>query len=122
MFRTAVVALGGNAILKKGERGTIPEQIRNVESSLDGILFLIREGYNLAITHGNGPQAGDEVIRVERAMDEVPLLPLDIIDAATGGWMGYLIGQALMNRLSTEKINRRVVTLPAQVIVDPSDP
>jgi carbamate kinase len=121
MFRTAVVALGGNAILKKGERGTIPEQINNVKRSLDGILFLVREGYNLAITHGNGPQAGDEVIRTERAKDEVPELPLDIIDAATEGWMGYLIQQSLMNRLFREKINRRVITLPTQVIVDSKD-
>ena len=122
MFRTAVVALGGNAILKEGEKGTIPEQIRNVVKSLDGILFLIREGYNLALTHGNGPQAGDEVIRVERTRDEVPELSLDVIDAATQGWMGYLIGQALMNRLLLEKINRRVITLPTQVTVDLADP
>ncbi len=122
MSKVAVVALGGNAILRRGDRGTITEQFARTRQSLVGIVELIRDGYRLAITHGNGPQAGNELLRVERARDLVPELPLGIIDAGTEGWMGYMIQQSLGNRLHWEGISRRVVTIPTQVIVDPNDP
>jgi carbamate kinase len=120
--KTAVVALGGNAITKKGEEDTIARQFANTRESLRGIVELIRDGYNLAITHGNGPQVGNAVLRVELARGEAPVLPLGICVADTEGGMGYMIEQSLENRLKKEKIEREVVTIVTQVIVDKDDP
>ena len=120
--KTAVVALGGNAITKKGEEDTIARQFANTRESLRGIVELIKDGYNLAITHGNGPQVGNAVLRVELARGKAPILPLGICVADTEGGMGYMIEQSLQNRLKKEKIKRDVVTIVTQVIVDQDDP
>jgi carbamate kinase len=120
--KTAVVALGGNAITKKGEEDTIARQFRNTRESLRGVAELIRDGYNLAITHGNGPQVGNAIFRVELARGKAPILPLGICVADTEGGMGYMIEQSLQNRLKKEKIKRDVVTIVTQVIVDKDDP
>jgi carbamate kinase len=120
--KTAVVALGGNAITKKGEEDTIAQQFRNTRESLSGIVELIRDGYNLAVTHGNGPQVGNATLRVELARGKAPILPLGICVADTEGGMGYMIEQSLQNRLEKEKINREVVTIVTQVKVDQNDP
>jgi len=120
--KTAVVALGGNAITKKGEEDTIARQFSNTRESLRGIVELIKDGYNLAITHGNGPQVGNAVLRVEFARGKAPILPLGICVADTEGGMGYMIEQSLQNRLNKERIKREVVTIVTQVIVDKEDP
>jgi carbamate kinase len=120
--KTAVVALGGNAITKKGEEDTIARQFANTRESLQGIVELIKDGYNLAITHGNGPQVGNAILRVELARGKAPVLPLGICVADTEGGMGYMIEQSLQNRLEKEKIKRDVVTIVTQVIVDKDDP
>jgi len=120
--KKAVIALGGNALIKKGQKGDIYEQFANARESLSGIVDLIREGYKIAITHGNGPQAGAELIKNEYANSEIPMLPLGCIDAETEGWMGYMIEQSLQNRLKKENIERSVVTIITQVIVDRNDP
>jgi carbamate kinase len=120
--KTAVVALGGNAITKKGEEDTIARQFANTRESLRGIVELIRDGYNLAITHGNGPQVGNAVLRVELARGKAPILPLGICVADTEGGMGYMIEQSFQNRLKKERIRRDVVTIVTQVIVDKDDP
>ncbi len=120
--KTAVVALGGNAITKKGEEDTIARQFANTRESLQGIVELIKDGYNLAITHGNGPQVGNAILRVELARGEAPVLPLGICVADTEGGMGYMIEQSLDNRLKKERITREVVTIVTQVIVDKNDP
>ena len=120
--KTAVVALGGNAITKKGEEDTIARQFANTRESLRGIVELIRDGYNLAITHGNGPQVGNAVLRVELARGKAPILSLGICVADTEGGMGYMIEQSLQNRLKKERIRRDVVTIVTQVIVDKDDP
>ncbi|TET19584.1 MAG: carbamate kinase [Candidatus Cloacimonadota bacterium] len=120
--KKAVIALGGNALIKKGQKGNIHEQFANARDSLSGIVDLIQEGYNIAITHGNGPQAGAELIKNECARKETPPLPLGCIDAETEGWMGYMIEQSLQNRLRREQIKRTVVTIITQVIVDRNDP
>jgi carbamate kinase len=120
--KTAVVALGGNAIIKKGEEDSIARQFRNTRESLRGIVGLIRDGYNLAITHGNGPQVGNAILRVELARGKTPILPLGICVADTEGGMGYMIEQSLQNRLEKEGIKRDVVTIVTQVIVDKDDP
>jgi carbamate kinase len=121
MSKTAVVALGGNAIGTTG-REDIHQQFANTRKSLAGILELVREGYQLAITHGNGPQVGNALLRVERTMDTIPALPLGVIVADTEGGMGYMIEQSLQNKLHREGIPRKVVTIVTQVIVDRNDP
>jgi carbamate kinase len=121
MSKIAVVALGGNAIGTTG-REDIHEQFANTRKSLTGIVELIKEGYRLAITHGNGPQVGNALLRVERTMDAIPALPLGVIVADTEGGMGYMIEQSLQNKLLREGIPRNVVTVVTQVIVDRDDP
>jgi len=85
-------------------------------------LELVKEGYQLAITHGNGPQVGNALLRVERTMDTIPALPLGVIVADTEGGMGYMIEQSLQNKLHREGISRKVVTIVTQMIVDRNDP
>jgi carbamate kinase len=119
--KKAVIALGGNAIAATGKED-IHEQFANTRKSLEGIVELIQEGYNLTITHGNGPQVGNALIRVERTAEDIPALPLGVIVADTEGGMGYMIEQCLQNRLHNLGIKREVVTIVTQVIVDPDDP
>ncbi len=120
--KTAVVALGGNAITKPGVEDTIANQFANTRQSLDGIVELARAGYNLVVTHGNGPQVGNALLRVEEARGKAPILPLGVLVADTEGGMGYMIEQSLQNRLRKEGINRPVVTIITQILVDPKDP
>lgn len=118
----AVVALGGNAITKPGVEDTIANQFRHTRESLHGIVELIRDGYNLVITHGNGPQVGNALLRIELARGKAPVLPLGVCVADTEGGMGYMIQQSLFNRLRDEGLERPVVTMITQVLVDPNDP
>ena len=120
-MKKAVIALGGNAIASSGKEN-IHEQFANTRKSLEGIVELIQEGYNLAITHGNGPQVGNALLRVERTIKEIPALPLGVIVADTEGGMGYMIEQSLQNKLTRLNIPREVVTIVTQIIVDPDDP
>jgi len=120
--KTAVVALGGNAISPKGEVDTIANQFRNTRKSRKAILKLIEKGYNLAITHGNGPQVGNALLRVEAAEGRAPIIPLGICVADTEGGMGYMIEQSLQNSLRKLEIDRDVVTIATQIIVDADDP
>jgi carbamate kinase len=120
--KTAVVALGGNAITQPGIEDTIAHQFANTRKSLDGIVELIKAGYKLVITHGNGPQVGNAILRVELARDKAPILPLGVCVADTEGGMGYMIEQSLQNRLRKERIDRRVVTIITQIMVDERDP
>lgn len=118
----AVVALGGNSITREFEEGNITEQWANTRRSLVGVLHLIKQGYRLAITHGNGPQVGNNLIRVEESRHLVPPLPLGVIVADLQGGMGYMIQQSLQNKLHLAGIKRKVATLLTQVIVDKNDP
>ncbi|MGB4309505.1 MAG: carbamate kinase, partial [Candidatus Cloacimonadaceae bacterium] len=105
MKKTAVLALGGNAIIKAGEKGVISQQFANVRESLTGIVRLIAQGYKLAITHGNGPQVGNLLRQQEAGEKEgIPMLPLGVLNAATEGTMGYMIEQSLQNMLHKEGI------------------
>ena len=121
-MKRAVVALGGNAISKAGEPDTIANQFANTRASLGGLVELLRAGYDIALTHGNGPQVGNAILRVELSADKAPILPLGICVADTEGGMGYMIAQSLANRLQKEKINRPVVTVVTQVLMDKNDP
>jgi carbamate kinase len=120
--RTVVVALGGNALLPADERGEIHQQFAHTRESLAPIVAMAHDGWHIAIVHGNGPQIGDELYRNEMARAELPPLPLGVLVAATAGWIGYMIQQSLQNALETGGINRDVVTVITQVIVDPADP
>lgn len=120
--KTAVVALGGNAITQPGREDTIANQFANTRKSLDGIVELARQGYKLVISHGNGPQVGNAILRVELARGQAPILPLGVCVADTEGGMGYMIEQSLQNRLKKEGIERPVVTIISQVRVDQNDP
>ncbi len=120
--KTAVVALGGNAITIPGIEDTIYNQFANTRRSLDGIVALVRDGYNLVVTHGNGPQVGNALLRNELALGKAPDLPLGVLVADTEGGMGYMIEQSLQNRLRKEGINRSVVTIITQMLVKADDP
>lgn len=120
-MKKAVIALGGNAIATTGKED-IHQQFANTRKSLAGIVELIQEGFNLAISHGNGPQVGNALLRVERTAEDIPALPLGVIVADTEGGMGYMIEQSLQNRLRSIGAKREVVTIVTQVVVDPDDP
>lgn len=122
MNKSAVIALGGNAITRKEVEDTIANQFANTRNSLHGVIELIRRGYNLVITHGNGPQVGNAILRVELARGKAPILPLGICVADTEGGMGYMIGQSLFNRLHRDNLHREVVTIITQIEVDRNDP
>lgn len=119
MAETLVVALGGNAILQPRQRGTYAEQRRSVGVTAKLIARLIRRGYRVVITHGNGPQVGNLLIQNERAAGEVPPMPLDVCDAESQGFIGYMLQQALGNELA---FAQPVVSLVTQVTVDAGDP
>ncbi len=121
MKKTIVIALGGNALIREGQRGTIEEQFENTRKSLDSVIYCLKQGFEVVITHGNGPQVGNELLRVEAARDIVPELPLGVCVADTEGAMGYMIQQSLVNRLRKEGLQKCVVTLLTQVIVDRHD-
>ena len=99
MFRTALVAIGGNSLIRAGEKGTIAEQLANTRRTAAAIVGLIEDGVGLVITHGNGPQVGAALLRSERASDQVYGQSLDVCDAATQGEIGYLLQQSLHNEL-----------------------
>lgn len=123
MTKTAVLALGGNAIIKAGEEGTISQQFANTRDSLGGIVELICQGYKLAITHGNGPQVGNLLRQQEAGEKEgIAPLPLGVLNAATEGSMGYMIEQSLQNKLHLSGIDKDVITIISQVVVDRDDP
>ncbi|MGZ4206022.1 MAG: carbamate kinase [Actinomycetota bacterium] len=117
-----VVALGGNAILRRGERGTVTEQRAAVREACDGIARLATEGHELVITHGNGPQVGRLMLQDEAMPDRVPRYTLDVHVAETQGQLGYLIQQELAGALRRAGVTRAVATIVTQVVVDPADP
>ena len=122
MEKTAIIALGGNALSNKQQAGTVKEQFGNTRKSLTEIVKFLRKDYNICITHGNGPQVGDELLRMDLTQDEVPPIPLGICVAGTQGTIGYMIQQTFQNILNQEKIDKEVVTLVTQVVVDPNHP
>jgi len=119
--RVVVIALGGNALIMEGQRGTIAEQFENTRKSLDGIVYCLKQEYGVVITHGNGPQVGNLLLMVEASRNQVPELPLGVCVADTEGAIGYMIQQSLTNRLRKEGLDRCVVTVLTQVVVDKHD-
>ncbi len=117
-----MIALGGNALSPKDEAGTIYQQFAHTRESLEAIMHFVNLDYNLCLTHGNGPQVGDELFRMELTQSDVPPLPLGVCVAETQGSIGYMIQQSLQNALKEKTIDREVVTLITQTIVDADDP
>ena len=119
---TLIVALGGNALQPPGTRATIADQFRHTRESLRAVVDLARAGWRIAIVHGNGPQVGDALERNEMARERVEPLPLGVLVAATGGWIGYMIQQSLQNALRARGVDREVLTVITQTVVDRDDP
>ncbi|MBM3308294.1 MAG: carbamate kinase [Candidatus Eisenbacteria bacterium] len=122
MGKLAVVAIGGNSITRAGQRGTIPEQFDNSRETSRHIAEMIARGYDVVITHGNGPQIGNILLRAEIASTTLPPLPLDTCGADAQGGMGYMIQQVLGGVLKDRGIAKDVVTVLTQVLVDRGDP
>jgi carbamate kinase len=120
--RTAVIAIGGNALSPPGEHSTIGDQFRHTRESLGPIVDLALDGWRVVMVHGNGPQVGDELVRNEKARNEVAPLPLGVLVAGTAGWIGYMLQQSLENALRKAGNNRDVVTVLTQVEVAADDP
>jgi carbamate kinase len=120
--RTAVIAVGGNALSPPGEHSTITDQFRHSRASLGPIVDLVLDGWRVVVVHGNGPQVGDELVRNEKARSEVAPLPLGVLVAETAGWIGYMLQQSLENALRKAGSVRAVVTVVTQVEVAPDDP
>jgi len=117
-----MIALGGNALSPRGEAGTIYQQFAKTRESLESILHFVKLDYQICITHGNGPQVGDELFRMDLTYNSVPAYPLGVCVAGTQGTIGYMIQQSMQNILQRERINREVVTIITQVVVDHDDP
>lgn len=124
MSKLAVLALGGNALLRGNQVGTIEEQEQNTTETLENIVYMIREGYNLVLSHGNGPQVGNILMRNDAGEQiyAIAQMPLDICVADSQGGIGYMIERMLVNVLKKYEIDRNVVTLVTQVLVDKDDP
>ncbi|MEM7156243.1 MAG: carbamate kinase [Myxococcota bacterium] len=119
---TAVVAMGGHAFIQPGERGTYEDHERNAHRICTELLTFIERGYNLVLTHGNGPQVGVLLQRMEATRDLMPPSPLDMLVAQTQGGLGYLLQRALLDEMRHKDQHRFVVTMLTQVLVDPADP
>ena len=122
MKKRAVIALGGNALIKKGQKGTIYEQFANTRESCRSIVQMVKDGWDVVITHGNGPQVGALVLQNQIAKDITPEMPLGICVAESEGLIGYMVQQCLSNALKREQIDKAVIALITQVIVNPNDP
>ena len=119
---TVMIAMGGNSISQKGEAGEISQQFYHTRQTLNAISHFIDHEYNICINHGNGPQVGNELYRMDLTHDQIAPLPLGVCVAATQGTIGYMIQQSLQNKLRNMKIDREVVTIISQVIVNANDP
>ncbi|MFB3855571.1 MAG: carbamate kinase [Vicinamibacterales bacterium] len=122
MAKSALIAVGGNSLIRAGQRGTIAEQMANTRRTAAAIVQLVEDGWRLVVTHGNGPQVGAALLRSERAADQVYPQPLDVCDAATQGEIGYLLQQAIFNEAAAHRLDLGVVTVLSQVVVSRNDP
>jgi carbamate kinase len=122
MKKRAVIALGGNALIKPKQKGTIYEQFANTRETSKSIVIMIKAGWDIVITHGNGPQVGAILIQNEMAKHVVPSMPLGICVAESEGLIGYMIQQCLSNALKKANINKPVIALITQVLINENDP
>jgi carbamate kinase len=122
MEERVLVALGGNAILKHKEKGTAEEQFENVQETCTYLVDLIKEGYRIAITHGNGPQVGDILLKNELSKKTLPPMPLDVCGAESQGMIGYMLQLSMYGQLLKAGLTMPVVTILTMTGVDKNDP
>ncbi len=120
--RTAVVAIGGNSLIPDPKHPDVPHQWDAVRTTARHIADMIAEGWNVVVTHGNGPQVGFILRRNELAAHELHMTPLDLIVADTQGSIGYMLQQTLDNEFTRRGLPRMAITIVTQVLVDPNDP
>ncbi|UBM62239.1 carbamate kinase [Candidatus Sulfidibacterium hydrothermale] len=123
MKKLAVVAFGGNALLRAGQKGTIEEQTANAAEASKKLLTLVKK-YNLVLTHGNGPQVGNILLAnsAGQKLYGIPEMPMDVCGAYSQGFIGYVLEQQLRNVLMKRNKVRDIITLITQVLVDKNDP
>lgn len=121
-MKRIVIALGGNALQEVGRPATAEEQLLVVEKTAAYIADIIEKGYEVVIAHGNGPQVGRIVLQNEAANAVTPALPFDVCGAMSQGYIGYHIQQGLSKVLKARGIQKEVVTVVTQVVVDKNDP
>lgn len=121
-MKTALIALGGNSLLRPEDKGTAQEQFQRMRSTCTILCDMIEQGYELVLTHGNGPQVGNILIQNELGSNEVPSMPLDVCVAKSQGQIGYIFQQVLSNELKKRGIEKNVCSLVTQVLVDEDDP
>jgi carbamate kinase len=120
--KLAVVAVGGNTLIRDKDHESIPDQSREAAITTHHIAEMIAAGWNVVITHGTGPQVGFILRRSELALEEVPPVPMDYADADLQGGIGYMFLKALHNEFRKQKIDRKAVAIITQTLVDRNDP
>ncbi|KKM81673.1 hypothetical protein LCGC14_1327440 [marine sediment metagenome] len=121
MKEKVLIALGGNALLQVGEKGTDQDQLKHVKETAHHFLDIIKEGYLISVTHGNGPQVGAILLQNEISKKNIPAMPLDICGAETQGFIGYMIQRLTYNQITKQSDDIKVVTVLTQVLVDKED-
>jgi carbamate kinase len=121
MGKYAVIAIGGNAIIKPGDTGSFSQQLSNIATTTRHIAGIMKRGYSIVITHGNGPQVGNILLKNEIAKDDVPPMPMDVCVAESQGQLGYMIQQSMINILQELGISANVTSIITQVVVDRKD-
>ncbi|MDK2900971.1 MAG: carbamate kinase [Thermosipho sp. (in: thermotogales)] len=122
MKKLAVVAIGGNAINRPGEKPTAENMFKNIKVTASYLADMIELGYRIIITHGNGPQVGNLLVQQDIAKDTIPPFPMDVLGAMTQGYLGYMISQELKNVLNERKIDKEIATVVTQIVVNKDDP
>ncbi len=117
-----VVAIGGNAIQPPGDGGSAEAQRHRIEGTAARLADLVQAGYDLLVTHGNGPQVGNILLQNEEARNLVPAMPLDVCGAESQAQIGYLLAQSLRNEFAVRRVERGVVAVVTQTLVDANDP
>jgi carbamate kinase len=121
-MKRALVAFGGNALIKEREIGLQKQQEENAKEAAEMVVTLLEQGYLPVLVHGNGPQVGNILIQQEEAANKVPPYTMDLCGAQTQGSMGYLLQKAIENLLHLKRMDRAVATLLTEVLVDGNDP
>lgn len=119
--RSALIAVGGNALVRAGQKGTIPEQMDNARRICRALVTLLQDGWKLVVTHGNGPQVGAALLRSERAAGQVYEQSLDVCVAATQGEIGYILQQSMQREMLQAGLPRPVAAVVTQVLVRGDD-
>ncbi|AYK08102.1 MULTISPECIES: carbamate kinase [Brevibacillus] len=122
MSQKVVIALGGNAILQPKQQATYENQLENIQKSCEVIARIVKQGYEVIITHGNGPQVGNILRQQDEAKEVVPPFPLDVCSAESQGFIGYMMNQCLLNELQKLGLTNSVVSMLTQTEVSKEDP